>query len=123
MTAKTIKRQKGVTLISLIVICALLALVALLAIKVAPVLEEYLAVVKVVKATAQDPVSREGSVVEIRRDFDKRKQIDNITAIGGEDLDISKEGGTVVISFAYSKKIPLFAPVSLVFDFEGSSAK
>lgn len=123
MNAMSIERQRGLTLIGLIVICILLAMVALLIAKVAPDVEEYFAIVKDVKATAQDPAARQASVVEIRRIFDKRKMIDNVTAIGGDDLDISKEGNDLVISFAYSRKIHLTGPVSLVIDFEGSSAK
>ena len=34
---------------------------------------------------------------------------------------LAKEGGELVISFAYMRKIPLFGNMSLVFDFEGSS--
>ena len=40
-----------------------------------------------------------------------------------DDLEITKDGIELVISFSYQKKIPLFSNVSLVFDFEGSSAK
>lgn len=123
MNANYINREKGLTLISMIVVCVLLILVALVGIKVAPDVIEYYAIVKSVKATAQDPASRNASVADIRRNFDTRKSIDNVKAISGADLDITKEGGDVVISFAYSTKIPLTGPVSLVIDFEGSSAQ
>lgn len=123
MKTRNPKRERGLSLISLVVVCVLLIMAALLAIKVAPDVIEYVAIVKSVKATAQDPASRGGSVADIRRNFDKRKQIDNISAIGGADLDVTKEGNDVVISFAYSKKIPLSGPVSLMIDFEGSSAQ
>lgn len=121
MNALNPNKQRGVTLISLIFICALIALVAVLGIKVFPDVQEYLAAVKVAKATAQDPASKVGTVSDIRRAFDKRKLIDNISAVTGDDLDITKEGSEIVITFAYSKKIPLSGPVSLVIDFEGSS--
>lgn len=121
MNAINVKNQQGVTLISLIFICALIALVAVLGIKVFPDVQEYLAAVKVAKATAQDPASKVGTVSDIRRAFDKRKLIDNISAVTGDDLDITKEGNEIVITFAYTKKIPLSGPVSLVIDFEGSS--
>lgn len=121
MNAINVNRQQGVTLISLIFICALIALVAVLGIKVFPDVQEYFAAVKAVKATAQDPGSKVGTVSDIRRNFDRRKSIDNISAVAGEDLDITKEGNEIVITFAYSKKIPLSGPVSLVIDFEGSS--
>ena len=123
MSVGKYNREKGLTLITMIVVCVLLILAALLLIKVAPNVEEYLAIVKDVKATAQDPATRNASVAEIRRNFDKRKSIDNVTAIGGDDLDISKESGDVVIAFSYSKKIPLTGPVSLLIDFEGSLAQ
>ena len=38
------------------------------------------------------------------------------------ELDISKEGGEVVISVAYAKKVPLFANVALCIDFVASTA-
>ena len=44
-------------------------------------------------------------------------------AISSQDLDISKDGGDLVIAFAYPKKVKLFGNVSLLFEFEGSSKK
>ena len=123
MSKRNMKQQRGMTMISLIVVCVLLILVALVGIKVAPEIVEYTAIGKLVKATASDPANRGASVAQIRANYDKRKLIDNITAIAGTDLDISKEGNDIVITFAYAKKIPLYGPVSLTIDFEGSSAK
>jgi hypothetical protein len=117
------RKQRGLTLVSMIVVCVLVLMVALVGIKVAPEVIEYYAILKSVKATAQDPATRGAGVADIRRNYDTRKSIDNVKSIGGADLDISKEGNDVVISFAYSKKIPLTGPVSLVIDFEGSSAQ
>lgn len=123
MSELNVKRQSGVSLMGLLVACVLIGLVAVLGIKVAPDVIEYFAVVKSVKATAMDPASVTGTVAEIRRNFDRRKSIDNVTAITGADLDISKEGNDIVIAFAYQKVIPLSGPVKLLLDFEGSSAK
>lgn len=123
MNTRDMGKQRGLTLVSLIVVCVLLILVGLVVVKVAPEVIEYGAIVKDIKATAQDPATRSASVAEIRRNFDKRKSIDNVTAVSGADLDITKEGNDVVIAFSYSKKIPLTGPVSLLIDFEGSSAQ
>ena len=116
-------RQRGVTLVSLIFVMGLIIMVAVLGIKVFPDVQEYWAAVKAAKATALDPGTRGASVADIRRAFDKRRAIDNISAVTGADLDISKEGNDIVIAFAYTKKIPLSGPVSLTIDFEGSSAQ
>lgn len=117
------KKQRGLSLVGLVVICVLLILVALVGMKVVPEIIEYGAILKVTKATAQDPATRGASVADIRRNFAKRADIDSIKAIEASDLDISKEGNDVVISFAYSRKIPLYGPVSLLIDFEGTTAK
>lgn len=123
MSEPNMKQQRGLTLISMLVVCVMLILVAVLGIKVAPEVIEYVAVVKLVKATAADPATRGATVADIRKNYDKRKLIDNVTAVTGADLDISKEGNDIVIAFSYSKRIPLSGPVSLMIDFEGSSAK
>ena len=54
--------------------------------------------------------------------FERRSSIDNITAVTPGELEITKDGGDVVISFAYAQKIPLFANVSLLIDFAASTA-
>jgi hypothetical protein len=114
--------QRGVSLSGLIVVLVLLGLVAVLGMKLAPDVIEYSNIVKVVKAIAADP-SVKGSVSDIRRSFDRRASVESITVIKAADLDIGKEGNDVVISFAYERRIPLFGPVSLLIDFQGSSAQ
>ena len=62
------------------------------------------------------------TVAEIRAMYGKYAEVDHTQTVSPADLDISKEGGEVVIAFAYEKRIPLFANVSLVIEFEGSSS-
>jgi hypothetical protein len=116
------KYQRGMSLNTLMLWGALLFVVALVAMKALPPWIEYGKIVKVVKATAQDGSLKEASVTQVRAAFDKRADIDVIKAIKGEDLEITKEGGDLMITFAYTEKVKLFSNVSLVFDFEGSSA-
>ena len=47
--------------------------------------------------------------------------IDEVKVISGNDLEVTKEGGDVVISFAYKKEVPLFANVGVYIDFAASS--
>jgi hypothetical protein len=97
--------------------------IAILAMKVAPEYMEYGAVVKAVKATATDASLKEASVAQVRTAYSRRAEMDNVKSITPQDLDITKEGGELVISFAYTRKVPLFHNVSLVFDFAGASNK
>lgn len=117
------KFQRGISLNGLLIGGVIFALVALLAMKVLPEWMEYGKILKVVKATAADASLRDATLAEVRTSFEKRADIDLIKSITAQDLDISKEGNELVISFAYSKKVPLFGNTSLTFDFEGSSNK
>ena len=60
---------------------------------------------------------------EIRTAFDRQMQIDQVE-FSSKDLDVHKNArGAVVIGFDYEKRIPLFANVSLVIDYKGSTAE
>jgi hypothetical protein len=113
-------RQRGVTLSGLLIGAVILIFVALLGMKIAPAYIEYGQIKKAVAAIA-GAEGRTGTVSDIQKAFGRRAQIDDITVITGQDLDITKDRGQVVISFAYAKKIPLFSNVSLLIDFAGSS--
>ena len=88
--------------------------------KIAPAYIEYLNVKKAVTGIVQSGETR-GTVADIRKAFDKRTQVDDIAVLTGQDLEITKEGNDVVVSFAYPKKITLFGNVSLLIDFAGAS--
>ena len=97
----------------------LIALVAMIGVKVAP---EYLTYFKIVKATKAVALNSSGKTVpEIRASFAKYLEVEHVSTITPADLDISKEGNTVVIGFAYESRIPLVHNVSLLIAFEGSS--
>jgi Domain of unknown function (DUF4845) len=115
------RKQKGVTLTGLLVICVILGMAGILAAKVVPVVIEYYAIVKNVKAVANDSNMKGASIPEIKLGYAKRAEIDNISDIKRDDLEISKDGDQLVIGFSYAKKIPLFANASLVLDFEHST--
>jgi uncharacterized protein DUF4845 len=114
-------KQRGIGFLLIFLIGVVLALAAVGAMKIAPAYTEFITIKKTVMAIAASE-GRTGSVGEIRKAFDRRSNIDNITAVTPGELEISKDGGEVVISFAYQKRIPLFANVSLLIDFAASTA-
>jgi hypothetical protein len=116
------KFQRGMGLSGLMIGGVIFALLALLTMKVLPEWIEYGKIVKVVKATANDGNLKDASIADVRAAYDKRADIDLIKSVSGQDLDITKESNNLNITFAYTKKVPLFYNVSLVFDFEGHSA-
>ncbi len=114
------RKQNGLSMVALLLSCVVLVILALLAMKLAPAYIEYGAIKKAVAGIVQTE-PRSASVAELRKAFDRRAAVDDITSISAQDLDISKEGNDVVISFSYPKKVPLFRNISLLIEFAGSS--
>ena len=115
------KRERGVSLSQLLFWGFGLALLAVTGMKVVPSVIEYYTILKNVKAVAGQ-VNGSSSVADVRNRYGKFVEIDDTKSVKPEDLEIYKDNGQIVISFAYSHKIKLGGPVSLVIDYQGSSA-
>jgi hypothetical protein len=117
------KNQRGVTLTGLLLVSGVLILVLLLGFKLFKPYTEYFAIVKVFNTLAQKPEVRDGT----RRDFGAAwasyAQIENITSISGDDIELAKDGNRIIISALYQVKVPLFKNYTLVVDFNPSSSK
>ena len=111
--------ESGVSLSGLIVVLIVLGALALVVIKVTPAFIEYRSVKDAIVKAKADAGS--GSVREIQQAFDRNAGINDVTAIAGRDLVITRDGGDTEISFAYEKRIPLAGNVSLLFDFAGTT--
>ena len=112
-------RQRGITLIGLVFWAVIVASVALVTMKVLPSVNEFYTIQKAVNKLAKEGGS---TVPEIRRDFDKQRDIEySIQSIAGKDLDVSKENDKLVIRFAYDKEIQLVEPVYLLIKYSGQS--
>ena len=110
-------RQRGISIFTLIFILAVLAGVGAVLLKAFPSIVEYQAVVKAVNKAARDGAN----VAEVRRSFDKAAEIDAITSITGQDLEVVKEGDNFLVSFAYDKEFHMFGPAWLTLKYRGQS--
>ena len=117
------KFQRGVSLNAIVLVGVVLALIALLGMKALPPWIEYGNAVKAIKGTAGDSSLKDASVKQVRDAYARRADMDDVKSVPPADLEITKEAGELVISFKYEKKVPLFSNVSLLFDFEATSAK
>jgi hypothetical protein len=88
--------------------------------KVPPAVNEHLSVRKAVRAIAASGLA---TPLEVLNSFDRQKAIDGIVSLNGRDLEITREDGVLVITYAYDRKIPLFGGVSLLIRYEGTTRK
>jgi len=116
------RTQRGISLTGAVAGMAVLALVGLFAAKLMPSYLEFFAVQKIIKAM-ETTGEMKGSVAEIRKSFNRRNVVENIQVVTGEDLEVSKEGGEVVVTAAWSVKVPIVYNFSACLDFNVTSAK
>lgn len=110
-------RQRGMSFIGLILIGVLAVSVFAIGGQSVPIFLEYQAIQK-----AANKASRDGnSVPEVRAAFDRAGTIDDISSVKGEDLEITKNGDQIVVSFKYSREVALAGPAFLVYRFQGQS--
>ena len=113
-------RQQGVSLMGLIMALFAVVVIGIFSLKLIPAYIDYGKAKAAIVAIAADK-TKAGSVTEIRKAFDARANIDDITSVKPSDLEITKEGGDVVIGFSYRKEVPLAGNVGLYIDFVGRS--
>ena len=112
-------RQLGVSLMGLIIGAVILIFVLLLGMKTLPPWMEFFTAKKHITQIAQE--QRSGTVGDVRKAWQLKTAIEDVPSVSDKDLEITKEGGEIVISFAYRKEIPLFANVGIYMDFAASS--
>lgn len=116
------KKQLGVSLGGFMIVCFVLVFVALLGFKLFTPYMQYFSVQKTLKVLAVNPELKSGSRRELMGAFSRYALIDNITAISGDDIEVTKDGNELILSASYSVKVPLVANISLLIDFAPTSA-
>lgn len=114
------KKQRGLTLISTLIVGIFLVAALLLGLKLVPVFNEYFGAKKALNTIVQqtDPTSPPAA---FRNAFSKQADIDDFTNIDPQALVVTKSNGKVGLSVDYERRVPLFANVSLVFEFSLSA--
>jgi hypothetical protein len=109
-------RQRGASFLTVIFFLAVIGAVGAIAVQAFPAVLEYQAALKAINKARE-----ESTVATVRSAFDRAANIDNITSITGKDLQVTKEGDQVVVSFAYDKEFHMFGPAYLLLKFVGTS--
>ena len=112
------RAQQGMGLFGLLFWLVLIGGLVLIGLKVFPTVNEYLTIQRSVDKIAASATN----VNEVRNAFEATKAIEySISSISGKDLQVTKEGDKLVISYAYNVEIELVKPVYLLMKYEGRS--
>jgi Sec-independent protein translocase protein TatA len=110
-------RQRGLSLVGLLFVGLIVVVLLMLGAKLVPAVVEYIAIERAVQKIKNEA----NTVSEIRAAFDRYATIEDIKSITSRDLDITKEGDRIVISYAYTYNVPILDNVRLVIDFSGTT--
>jgi sensor histidine kinase regulating citrate/malate metabolism len=109
-------RQRGVSILGLLFVAVVLAFAGVVGAQAFPTYVEFRAIQKAI-----DKAKTSSSIEEARSVFDKASMIDDIKSITGKDLEITKNGDKIKITFAYDKEIHMAGPAFLVLKYVGST--
>lgn len=115
------RKQHGMGMMGFIMVAAGIVFVAILGMKLVPPYIHSAQVAQIFKAIASDPAMQSATVKEIKESYIKRANIDYITDITSEDIEIAKDGNQLSISASYAVRIPLVANITLLLEFNPSS--
>lgn len=116
------KSQRGVSFVGFILIAAGVIFVAILGMKVVPAYVHSAQIAQILRTIAADPDMQGASIKEIKDSYGKRANMNYITDITSQDIEVSKDDGQLSLSTSYSVKIPLVGNATLVLEFNPSSS-
>ncbi len=115
-------RQRGISLVGMIMIGAAIIFVAIAAMKLVPAYMHSAQIEEIFKSIANDPMMRGATISEIKDSYAKRANVNYITDIKAEDIEVDRYEGRVTLSASYSVRIPLAGNATLLLEFNPSSS-
>ena len=111
--------QKGMTYLGMLILMVGIAICAIIVIKVIPVYLEHFKVESSLKSFVQDTKGNTTQMppMEIQKLLMRRFDVNDVTHVKKEDIQISKESGKTVISVPYEARVPLFLNLDVVARF------
>jgi hypothetical protein len=116
-------KQRGIGFASLFLILAAVISAAIFGMRLIPAYMNNAKIESVFQAIASDPEMQNATVKDIRMSYNKRSSVDSIDNVLADDVQVDKEDGRLVLSASYTVKLPLAGNISLVLEFNPSSAK
>ena len=116
MKVQSKSRQRGISFIGLVFVGSIIAMAGVVLAQVFPTVLEYQSITR-----AANKAATGNSVVEVRTIFERAQAIDDFKSVSAKDLEITKEGEKVVVSFSYQREIHLTGPAWLTLKYAGRS--
>jgi len=110
-------KQLGVTALGWLILLTPFAIVIYAGIRATPVYLNYLKVVKTLEGTKSD-LKGGANATSIKSAIDKHFEIDMVNYPDSKDFKITRDEGAWLVEAQYDDDAPLFANISLHFEFD-----
>ena len=112
------QNQQGMTFIGLLCILALVGMIGYAGIRLSTVYLNYMKVARTLDVTAAEFKSENPDPAAIRISLQRHWQIEDISGVDANDVEIVKEEGAVTMHVVYDDSVPYIANVSLSVHFD-----
>jgi len=110
--------QKGMTYLGILLLMVVIAICAIVVIKILPVYLEHFKVTSSLKSFVEDTKGNPAMPpTEIKKLLLRRFDVNDVSHVTKDDIQISKENGKTVISIPYEARVTLFLNLDLVARF------
>lgn len=117
-----IKKQCGMSLLSMTAIATIVAIVALVVIKLFPIYVENGQVRSVMSGVVEMQRGKEMSIREVREALMRRFGIEGIRGVSHSDIEIELDQSGLALYLDYEVRTGLFSNIELVVTFEESAS-
>jgi hypothetical protein len=118
MLKKSVKKQQGLTMISMIVVIVFLLFQAIIAMNVIPVYMTDSSVKDVMERLEQDPKSTGLSAKELKESVIKRLRLNSVYDIKPEYIKVKKGRGVNIVTIEYEPRGKLIGTLDFIVTFK-----
>ena len=112
-------RQRGMTFLGILVIVIVIGAWVYAGIRLVPKYLEYVRVASTLEKVKEEFESNPGSTeFMLRKAIERHFDIEMVTAVDSNDIDIKKEGGVFKMRANYEETVPLVSNISFLVAFD-----
>jgi hypothetical protein len=113
-------RQQGVTFIGMVLILALVGAIGYGVIRLVPVYLNYVKLSRTMEQVAKEFKGDNPDQARIRLALERHWEIEDISEVTAKDIEIKKDGDSVVLHTGYDHTVPYIGNISLTVSFDKS---
>ncbi len=114
--------QRGLSIIGFLFVVAVVVVVALVGFRMVPAYIEWYTIQKALEAAVAD-AGNDPSLMNIRKAMERKLSADYADAVSAKDVNVTKQGNTIVAQVSWQKILPMVGNVSILIDFDAQASR